>query len=85
MQSSYRITLYREVNHKVRYYKLSLMLNIFGEYIFTKEYGSLKRAKPIRVIEEYYESYKTVYQYFEKKLQEKYKRGYKKLNPDYAK
>jgi len=61
MQSSYRITLFREVNHKVRYYKLSLMLNLFGEYIFTKEYGSLKRAKPTRVVEEYYKNHKEAY------------------------
>jgi len=85
MQSSYRITLFREVNHKIRYYKLALMLNLFGEYIFTKEYGSLKRAKPTRVIEEYYESYKPAYQHLQNKLQEKYKRGYKKLNPAFTK
>ncbi len=80
MQSSYRIILYREVNHKVRYYRLTLMLNLFGEYIFTKEYGSMKRAKPTRVIEEYYKTYKAAYKHLEQKLQEKYKKGYKELN-----
>ena len=80
MQSSYRITLFREVNHKVRYYKLSLMLNLFGEYIFTKEYGSLKRSKPTRVVEEYYKNHKEAYIHLQQKLQEKYKKGYKLLN-----
>ncbi|WP_151899642.1 molybdenum metabolism regulator [Sulfurimonas hydrogeniphila] len=76
-QKSYRITLYREVNHKIRYYKLSLMLNLFGEFIFSKEYGSLKRPKPTRVIEEYYKSYKEAYTHLQSKLQQKYKKGYK--------
>ena len=80
MQSSYKIILFREVNYKVRYYKLALILNLFGEYIFIKEYGSLKRAKPTRVVEEYYANYKEAYTHLQQKLQEKYKKGYKESN-----
>ena len=76
MQKYYRVTLYREVNHKVRYYKLSLMLNLFGEYVFIKEYGSLKQTRPTRVIEEYYETYKSAYKHLQQKFQEKKNRGY---------
>ena len=39
-------TLYRCVNHKVRYYKLYLTPTLFGEYLFVREYGSVKYKKP---------------------------------------
>jgi|GEM_PF-983475 len=70
------ITLYREVNHKVRYYKLSLILNLFGEYIFQREYGSIKALKPTRVLKDYFSSHKEACRTLEHKLREKYERGY---------
>jgi len=70
------ITLYREVNHKVRYYKLSLILNLFGEYIFQREYGSIKALQPTRVIKDYFSSYKEACSTLEHKLREKCHRGY---------
>jgi len=73
-----RITLYREVNHKKRYYRVSLMINLFGEYIFEKSYGSSERKKPTRIIEEYFNSYTEAYRNLELKLKEKYKKGYRR-------
>lgn len=73
-----RIILYREVNHKERYYRVSLILNLFGEYIFQRVYGSCERRKPTRTIEEYFISYSEAYRNLELKLKEKYKKGYSK-------
>ncbi|WP_457748235.1 WGR domain-containing protein [Sulfurimonas sp.] len=73
-----RVTLYREVNHKKRYYRVSLLLNLFGEYIFQIIYGSCERKKPTRVIEEYFKTYAEAYRSLELKLKEKYKKGYRR-------
>ena len=39
-------TLYREVNGKVRYYKIKTYLTLFGEYLLIREWGGVdnKRA-----------------------------------------
>jgi len=81
-----RITLYRDVNHKERYYRISLILNLFGEYILQKSYGSCERKKPTRTIEEYFSSYTEASRGLELKLKEKYKKGYRKtrVNGDRA-
>ena len=68
--------LYRCVNHKVRYYKLYLTPTLFGEYLFVREYGSVKYKKPTRVIREYYSSLEEAFSKFDKKLREKLFRGY---------
>ena len=73
-----KITLYREVNNKERYYRVSLMLNLFGEYIFQRVYGSCKSKNPTRIIVEYFSSYADAYRSLELKLKEKYKKGYSK-------
>jgi len=73
-----RISLYRVVNHKERYYRVSLILNLFGEYIFQRVYGSCESKKPTRVIAEYFSSYAEAYRSLELKIKEKYKKGYSK-------
>jgi len=35
-----RLTLYRRVNRRWRYYKLSIFKNLFGEYVLLRQYGS---------------------------------------------
>ena len=71
-----KITLYRMVNHKVRYYTLAIYNTLFGEYMFIRENGSVKNKRPTRVIKEYYTSASEAIDVFAKKLKEKYKRGY---------
>lgn len=77
---SHSITLYREVNHRLRYYKLSLTLNLFGEYIFQREYGSIKSKRPTRVIQDYFSSFAEAYSTLELKIKEKSQRGYREKN-----
>jgi len=71
-----KITLYRIVNHKVRYYSLAVYNTLFGEYMFIRENGSVKNKKPTRVIKEYYKSANEAMGVLKTKLQERYKRGY---------
>lgn len=71
-----KITLYRMVNHKVRYYSLAVYNTLFGEYMFIRENGSVKNKKPTKVIKEYYTTANQAIDVFTKKLKEKYKRGY---------
>ena len=82
MLNTNSITLYREVNYRLRYYRLSILLNLFGEYIFKCEYGSVKSQRPTRVIENYFSNYKEAYRSLEKKLIQKYKRGYTNRNKE---
>ena len=39
-------TLYREVNGRVRYYRIKIYLTLFGEYLLVREWGGVdnKRA-----------------------------------------
>ena len=39
------ITLYREVNGRVRYYKIRYYLTLFGEYLLIREWGSIDNKK----------------------------------------
>jgi hypothetical protein len=34
-------TLYREVNGKMRYYKIKTYLTLFGEYLLIREWGGV--------------------------------------------
>jgi len=44
--SSYNMTtLYREVNGRVRYYKIKTYLTLFGEYLLIREWGSVDNNK----------------------------------------
>ena len=51
---SSRVTLYREVKGRVRYYSLALYPTLFGEYLLVREFGGVKNKRPTRVIKEYF-------------------------------
>ena len=70
--------LYRKVKNNIRYYKLSISLNLFGEYIFIREYGNVKYRKPTGLIHEYFPFSNEALLKLEKIVKEKYKRGYSK-------
>ena len=78
MTKSNNITLERTLNNKVRYYKLSLFLNLFNEYILEKKYGSTKNKKPTGIKIEYYLTINDAISAYSKKLQEKLNKGYKR-------
>ena len=51
---SSKITLYREVTGKVRYYSLTLYPTLFDEYLLIREFGGVKNKRPTRVMKEYF-------------------------------
>lgn len=71
-----RVTLFREVNSRVRYYSLSLSRTLFGDYLLIKENGSIKNKKPTRVAKEHFETLDQALKSYGDKLHEKMKRGY---------
>jgi len=78
MRYPHQVKLYREVNKRVRYYKLSILLNLFGEYIFIKEYGSIKAKRATRIIEEYFCTLEAAINAYNQTLAKKLNRGYTK-------
>ena len=40
-------TLYREVNGRVRYYKISTYLTLFRKYLLIREWGGVENKKAI--------------------------------------
>jgi O-6-methylguanine DNA methyltransferase len=52
---SSKVTLYREVKGKVRYYSLALYPTLFGEYLLVREFGGVKNKRPTGVMKEYFE------------------------------
>jgi len=71
-----RITLFREVNSRVRYYSLYLYMTLFGEYLLVRENGSVKNKKPTRRVKEYYKKEYEVILRYKEIVSGKFKRGY---------
>lgn len=68
--------LYRTVNKRMRYYKVELISNLFGEYLLIRTYGAYSRAKPTRVICERYATAQEAKSVKEEILHQKQLRGY---------
>ena len=73
---SYQLTLYREVNSKIRYYKLLLYPTLFNEYLFIREYGGNKNKKTTRVIKKYFSKIEEATIAVDAIINSKIKRGY---------
>jgi predicted DNA-binding WGR domain protein len=72
-----KITLYREVNHRIRYYTLQYYPTLFGEWLLVRSYGSLKNKRPTRVLKEYFSSFTDLDIFLTKLLKTKTNKGYK--------
>jgi len=72
------IKLFRTVNQKIRYYKITLLKNLFDQYIVTREYGSIKNKKPTGVQTNYFFTKDEGIEFIEKLLMLKIKKGYYK-------
>ena len=70
------IKLFRTVNQKIRYYKITLFKNLFDEYLVTREYGSIKNKKPTGVKTNYFFTKDESIEFIEKLLMLKIKKGY---------
>ena len=73
---SSKVTLYREVKGKVRYYSLALYPTLFGEYLLIREFGGVKNKKPTRVMKEYFDHLDDALALLKKLTTEKLHKGY---------
>jgi len=73
---SSKVTLYREVKGRVRYYSLGLYPTLFGEYLLVREFGGVKNKKPTRVMKEYFDRLEDVLELLSKLTVDKLKKGY---------
>ncbi|HEX5328924.1 molybdenum metabolism regulator [Sulfuricurvum sp.] len=62
-------TLSRAVNNRLRYYRIELIDNLFGESLFIRTYGSLLRSRAKRTITEVYSNRFDAYRAYEKLLE----------------
>jgi len=71
-------TLYREVNGRVRYYKISTYLTLFGEYLLIREWGGVENKKATGKKQSYFSSLSEVSSATQNIILQKSKKGYKK-------
>lgn len=72
-----KTTLSRAVNNRLRYYRIELIDNLFGESLLIRTYGSLLRAKATRTITEVYSNQFDAHRAYEKLLELKTNKGYR--------
>jgi len=72
-------TLYREVNGKVRYYKIKTYLTLFGEYLLIREWGGIDNKKATGQKQSYFTTLDEVATAVEKIIILKSKKGYNSI------
>jgi len=50
--------LFKNTQHRVNYYKVSIYPTLFGDFLIQKEYGATHFSKPTNIIKEYVDSNK---------------------------
>ena len=79
--STYNMTsLYREVNGKVRYYKIKTYLTLFGEYLLVREWGGVDNKSATGKKLQYFSSLKDLHSTIETLLYTKTLKGYNTLS-----
>jgi len=68
--------LQRSVDHRIRYYKIQINLNLFGDWVVSRIFGSCSNQKPTRVIEQYFKRREDAFLLIKTILQEKVKKSY---------
>ena len=71
-------TLYREVNGRVRYYRIKTYLTLFGEYLLIREWGGVDNKKATGQKQSYYTTLGETVISIEKIITSKIKKGYRK-------
>ena len=69
-------TLYREVDGRVRYYKLRTYLTLFGEYLLIREWGGVDNKRATGQKQNYFATLNEVTNAVEKIIILKSKKGY---------
>lgn len=52
------MTLLKNTNNRINYYKVSIYPTLFGDFLIEKEYGAMHFSKPTNIIKEYASSNK---------------------------
>ncbi|WP_294967064.1 WGR domain-containing protein [Sulfurimonas sp.] len=74
--TEYQKLLQREVNGRLRYYKISIYPTLFDEYLLEREFGSFKNKKPTRIIKKYFQNLTIALDEFNEIYSTRIKRGY---------
>ena len=69
-------TLYREVNGRVRYYRIKTYLTLFGEYLLVREWGGVDNKRATGKKQSYFSTLNETIKAIEKIITLKNKRGY---------
>ena len=69
-------TLYREVNGRVRYYKISTYLTLFGDYLLIREWGGVENKKATGKKQSYFSSLDETVSVIKQIITLKRKKGY---------
>ena len=77
--SPYIEILQREVNKRVRYYSLRIYKTLMSEYLLEIAYGSTKNRTPTGKKKHYYKTLQEALCASISRVEEKLKKGYKKL------
>jgi len=71
-----KVTLYREVNKKLRYYSFYLYPTLFGEFLLLREFGGMNNKKPTGIIKEYFYQMEDSVEALSALVRAKMKKGY---------
>ena len=69
-------TLYREVNGRVRYYRIKIYLTLFGEYLLVREWGGVDKKNASGEKQSYFSTLKDIHDSIEKIIIFKKRKGY---------
>jgi len=71
-----KITLYKQIEKRTRYYSLKIYPTLFQEFVFIREYGNIKNKKPTGVIHEHFKNFNDALEKLQSLYYQKIKKGY---------
>ena len=70
------LTMIRTVNERLRWYRLELLPNLFGEWLLIRSFGSMGRSRATGVKTELFDNPLMAQKVFERLVRSKTKKGY---------
>jgi len=70
------LTMIRTVNERMRWYRLELLPNLFGEWLLIRSFGSIGRSRATGVKTELYNNPLLAQKVYESLVRSKTKKGY---------
>ncbi|MGJ0495095.1 WGR domain-containing protein [Aliarcobacter cryaerophilus] len=71
------VVLKKSVNKNERYYNISILANLFGDYIVERIFGNTRYSSPTGNLKSIFTNKQEAYYYLEEILSIKIKKGYK--------